>query len=157
MVVRADTADFRRLFARSSLVDKKLKTALRRNIRAAAGRAAQAAREQVQQPAETESAHPHHTGLRDRIAAGISVKVMTGARAGVTIVASSKAMRPGEESLVKAWEKERGWRHPVFGKAVWASQRGRPYFVRTISERQPAVRAAVEEAMREAARSLERP
>jgi hypothetical protein len=151
----ADTTEFKRLFARSSQVEPKLRAALRKNIRGAANEAARAVKSELQQPGGTQSSHPKHTGLRARIAAGVQVKVMTGARAGVTIVASSRAMKADEATLVRAWEASGGWRHPVFGdRGAWATQKGRPYFRHTITARQNAVRAAVEAAMREAAESL---
>lgn len=143
VTVRADVTEFRRLFDKSSQVDKKLKTALRKNIRQAAGQAADAVKAEV-------GSGP----LRSAIAAGIQVKVMTGARAGVTIVASSKAMGPGQESLVRAWESSKGWRHPVFGGDTWVQQHGHPYFRRTIESHRDQVRAAVENAMAEAVASL---
>lgn len=143
VTVRADVTEFKRLFDKSSQVDKKLKSALRRNIRRAGGEVADAVRSEVGQGT-----------LRSRIAAGVQVKVMTGARAGVTIVASSKAMGPGQESLVRAWESKKGWRHRVFGTGTYVTQTGHPYFRRTVFERRSKVTAAVEAAMVEAAESL---
>lgn len=158
VTTHADVADFKALFGKSSLVEAKLKTALRRNIRQAAGVAADASRAQAEQAGGTVSANPRSTGLRAGIAAGIQVKVMTGKRAGVTIVASSKAMGAGRESLVRAWEigggSARGWRHPVYGHDVWTTQRGHPYFAKTIFDHRPGIRAAVESSMTEAAASL---
>ncbi len=158
--VHADTTEFKRLFAKSSEVEPKLKTALRRNIRIAAETLADASRLDVMNsPGGTVSAKPHHTGLRMAIASGITVKVMTGARAGVTIVAGTSQMPAGKEPLVRAWEiggtSARGWRHPVFGKDKWVTQQGHPYFVKTIYAGRSAVTAAVEAAMLEAAQSLE--
>jgi len=146
VTVHADTTEFKRLFAKSSQVEAKLKTALRRNIRQAAGVAADAVKSEV-----------GSGNLRSKIAAGVSVKVMTGVRAGVTIVASSKAMGPGQESLVRAWTKRAGWRHPVFG--TWLPdvppQVGNPgFFDRPITGRKEQIRKAVEAAMVEAAASL---
>jgi hypothetical protein len=186
ITTHADTASFRRLFEKSSQVEGKLKTALRRNIRIAAETLADAARLEVtNSPGGTVSAKPHHKGLRLAIAAGIKVKVMTGARAGVTIVAGTSQMPAGEESLVRAWEGSKGWRHPVFGTdkqiaAFTAKQKithargghgrawtwtrqgagpplqlGHPYFAKPIYDGRSAVTTAVEAAMREAAQSLE--
>jgi hypothetical protein len=154
--LEADTAEFKRLFDRSSVVDAKLRTTLRRNIRLAGERAADAVRIEVADSAgETASATPHHTGLRLGIASGVKVQVMTGARAGVTIVASSTQMPAGKESLVRAWESAKGWRHPVRGnREVWAQQVGHPYFRTRIGREQPMIRVAVESAMKEAAASL---
>jgi hypothetical protein len=146
LTAHADVAAFRRLFERSSKVDAKLRTALRKNIRQAGGQALDAVRTEL------------GTGpLRSQIAAGLSIKVMTGARAGVTIVASSRAMDPGKEPLVRAWESKKGWRHPVHGSDTdtWVPQMGHPYFRRSIFGERGMVRKAVEDAMAEALRSLE--
>lgn len=150
ITTRADVTTFKRLFDKSSQVDKKLMTALRRNIRVAGEKAADASRREV------DNGGGSKTGLRMGIAAGIKVKVMTGNRAGVTIVASSAQMPAGKESLVRAWEGAKGWRHPVFGRWVEGqpAQHGHPYFARPIFDQRDSVRAAVEAAMEEAARSL---
>ena len=149
ITARADVSEFKRLFDKSSQVDKKLMTALRRNIRVAGEKAADASRREV------DSGGGSKTGLRMGIAAGIKVKVMTGARAGVTIVASSAQMPAGKESLVRAWESAKGWRHPVFGNTgAWTVQHGHPYFAKPIFNQRDSVRTAVETAMEEAARSL---
>ena len=159
--VHVDAGQFKRLFDKSSQVDKKLKTALRRNIRQVAELAADASRLEVTgHPGGTVSATPTHTGLRLAIASGITVKVMTGNRAGVTIVASSAQMPAGKGSLVRSWEigggSAKGWRHPVFGNTgAWVTQKGHPYFARTIYGRRDLVRTAVESAMSEALKSLE--
>ena len=157
--VRADVDEFRRLFSRSSLVEAKLKTVLRKNIRKAAYEAADRVRSEAMQPGATvAAANSRTTGLRSGIAAGVQVKIMTGNRAGVAIVASSRAMGTGRESLVRAWEiggaAARGWRHPVYGQDAWVTQRGHPYFRKTIFNRREQIRAAVESAMTEAAASL---
>ena len=152
ITARADVSELKRLFDKSSQVDKKLMTALRRNIRVAGEKAADASRREV------DSGGASKTGLRLAIAAGIKVKVMTGVRAGVTIVASSAQMPAGKSSLVRAWEigsgSAKGWRHPVFGQDVWVTQTGHPYFAKTIYDQRDSVRAAVEAAMVEAADSL---
>ena len=172
--VHADVAEFKRLFDKSSQVNKVLKTALRKNIRVAGEKAADAARLAV------DSGGSSKTGLRMGIAAGIKVKVMTGNRAGVTIMASSSQMSAGKETLVRAWAARKGWRHPTFqredaqagGKSlrrrltrlatgahgadkVWVTQMGHPgYFSDSIYDRRDDVRKAVEDAMAEAVRSL---
>jgi hypothetical protein len=170
--VHADTTSFKRLFDKSSQVEPKLKTALRKRTRVAAEQLADTSRlEVMNHPGGTVSAKPHHTGLRMAIASGITVKVMTGARAGVTIVASSAQMPAGKESLVRAWEigngTAKGWRHPVFDRdsqltpggkhgegQVWVTQKGHPYFARPIYTGRDVVTKAVEAAMVEAAESL---
>lgn len=87
--------------------------------------------------------------LRQRIADGVKVQILTGARReGVRIVTSAP--------LAGAWQSRRGWRHPVFGnRNQWAQQQGNPdYFYGTVWAGRDRVKTAVEEAMKEAADSL---
>jgi hypothetical protein len=158
LTTHADTQEFRRLFAKSSEVDKPLQRALRRNIRVAAEVLADAPRLAVMNSAGgTVSAKPQNKGLRLGIASGIKVKVMTGARAGVAIVAGTSQMPAGMETLVRAWEARKGWRHPIFGrkgKGDWKEQQGHPYFAQPIFAGRGVVTKAVEAAMIEAAESL---
>lgn len=157
-----DTASFGALFSRSSQVEPKLKTALRRRIRDAAKGLAQEVQQEARKPGEgaqvdagsvrQRRAAPGRTGssgLREGIAARVAVQIMTGqSREGVRISSSGL--------LAGAWQAQSGWRHPVFGnRSVWAQQRGRPgYFYRTIGRGSPRVKSAVEAAMTEAVASL---
>ena len=177
----ADVTEFKRLFDKSSQVDKVLKTALRKNIRIAAEKAADVARLEVSGVSGgTVSPHPRHTGLRLAIAAGIKVNIMTGTRAGVTIVAATSQMPEGKQSLVRGWAGRKGWRHPTFGRQdaqaggkslrrrltrlatgahgadkVWVTQMGNPgYFSDSIYNQRTRVQSAVEKSMQEAADSL---
>ena len=82
-----DTRDFRELFARSSKVEPKLRTALRRRIRDAAKGVAEDVKAEALKPGETRSAHPRSTGMRARIAGSVKVGILTGAsRQGVQII-----------------------------------------------------------------------
>jgi hypothetical protein len=167
VTVRTDVAEFKRLFEKSSQLEPKLKTALRRNIRQAAQVAVAHAAAEVLGPYGTVSSNPRHTGLRAGIAKGIKVKVMTGNRAGVTIIASAASLPVEQKSMVLAWEAKNGWRHPVFGTEAqamsrrghgrgwgWVLQKGNPFFRTVIFGHRDAIRAAVENAMAEAAASL---
>lgn len=143
-----DTRDFRELFARSSQVEPKLRTALRRRIRDAAKGVAEDVKAEALKPGETRSAHPRSTGMRARIAGSVKVGILTGAsRQGVQITAKAP--------LAGAWQAEKGWRHPVFGRTTRVRQMGRPgYFTRTVWDGRDQVKSAVESAMQEAADSL---
>ena len=172
-----DTRDFRELFARSSQVEPKLRTALRRRIRDAAKGVAEDVKAEALQPGEGvgtkdgwtprlvrtkkgtrvrlerryayAAGRGRSTGLRRGIAAAVRVGILTGnARSGVRITTNAP--------LAGAWQARRGWRHPVFGdRDAWVQQRGRPdYFYGTVWDGRERVRSAVEGAMQEAADSL---
>lgn len=151
MALRVEADDFKRLFARSSQVDTKLRTALRRNIRDAATVAVADVQRTVLGTPVTRSAQPRSRGLRAGIAAGVKVSIMTGnTRVGVAVTSRG--------FLARAYDKPgpRGWRHPVFGNTgVWVSQVGRPgYFTQVIPKHQPQITVAVRAAMQEAVDSL---
>lgn len=114
--IKADTRQFIELFGKSSQVDKKLRTALRKRMKAAAEKAAADSRTEVEKPPVEAGKSHRHRGLRRGIAAGIKVGLTstTGAkRVGVTIKASKSSLPPDMQSLVKAYSRGR-WRHPVF-------------------------------------------
>jgi hypothetical protein len=146
-------------------VDDKAATLLRRNIRQAAKVAAEDVKREVQKPPPNDA--PGTAGSRDAIAAGISVRINTGARSksqGVAIVGSSKALAAGRKPMLRLYNKT-SWRHPVFDKTekadgikglfggrkkVWVVQQGRPFFGAVLTKHtddvQRAIQAAVDEA-----------
>lgn len=172
-----DTKDFRVLFARSSQVEPKLRTALRRRIRDAAKGVAEDVKAEALKPGEGvgtkdgwtprivrtkkgtrvrmerryaySAGRGRSTGLRQNIAGAVKVGILTGnARSGVRITTNAP--------LAGAWQARRGWRHPVFGdREAWVQQKGRPdYFYGTVWGGRDRVKTAVEAAMKDAADSL---
>lgn len=172
-----DTKDFRELFARSSQVEPRLRTALRRRIRDAAKGVAEDVKTEALQPGEGvgkkggwtprtvrtktgtrvrlerrydySAGRGRSTGLRQNIADAVKVGILTGnARSGVRIATNG--------TLAGAWQARRGWRHPVFDDRVaWVQQKGRPgYFYGTVWAGRDHVRGAVEAAMQDAIDSL---
>jgi predicted membrane metal-binding protein len=147
--VSVDPASLRALLDKSSQFDKTQKAALRKRLREAGQDARAAVQAAARQPGVSKSPHPRHTGLRARIASGTRVSVLAGRRAGVQVVTRAQ--------LSQAWEARRGWRHPVLGnRDTWVRQVGHPgYFSATIFARRRRVRQSIEQAMREAIRSME--
>lgn len=181
LVTRADAAQFRELFGRTSQVDKTLLTFLRKAIKAEAEPTAAAVRRTVRQQGLTQAKNPRPSqGLRQGIADGVAVKLMTGANPGVTIEVTAAGLPASKKSLVFAWESLKGWRHPVFARDAgerdvrtrgarsrlrsgasnpddswrWVHQMGRPYFRQTVFGRRNQFRAAVEDAMQQAAATI---
>jgi hypothetical protein len=146
-------------------VDDKAATLLRRNIRRAAKVASEDVKREVLKPPPNDA--PGTAGSREAIAAGISVRINTGARSrsqGVAIVGSSKALPGPRKAMLRLYNKT-SWRHPVFARTtrsgglrgllggterVWVTQQGRPYFepvLKTHTDNvQRAIQAAVDEA-----------
>lgn len=83
--------------------------------------------------------------LRDAAANSVKLQVTT---RGIRIISDSSAMPPKQQTLPKRLDSPKGWRHPVFGnREVWVTQKGKPWFGATISQRAPDFRAAVVDAM----------
>lgn len=145
LVVTSD--DFKRLFARSSLVPAQLRTTLRRRIRDVAKVAAADVKAEVLKPPLHPAAEPTHRGLRQQIADGIGVSILTGnSRIGVQITSRGQ--------MARAWDKPQGFRHRVYGQDVWVTGYGRPYFRDRIQSHAPNVTKVVVDAMTEAVASL---
>ena len=166
---RVDAHEFSRLMNELKGFDRKLATQVRKELREAGKDvAAKVAAEVRDNPPPNDN--PRVTaGTRRKIAAGVGVRIGTsekGKGGSVRIVASAKALPANRKRMTKLYEREGGWRHPVFqrdaaGKlgtdsTVWVQQQGRPYFNPTIRANADVFRRAVETAMRKAAEALAR-
>lgn len=86
-------------------------------------------------------------GLRQSVAR--ATKLEQTAR-GVRFVVRSNMLPPDQKNMPRHLDSEKGWRHPVFGdRNVWVSQKGGPWFGKTIKRKAPAFRKAVLDAMDE--------
>ncbi len=97
--------------------------------------------------------HMHH--LRARIAKGVKVSISASEnsrRVGVFIV--SRGSDPASKALKRSWDREKGWRHPVWQKGnkkdKWVTQLGRPYFGGVIQKKAPQIEVAVKKALDQA-------
>ena len=123
--VSAEAEEFVALLGKTSTLDKKLKASLRKRVREAGKAGAKAVQDEVQKPplhsgrGERMEGVPQSRGLRRNIAAGVGSSVATTqpGTAGVNIRASGKALPPNQKTLLKKYNRERGWRHPGIGTA----------------------------------------
>lgn len=145
--VRVDAEDLRALVADLKQLEggKRQVTALRRNLQAAAGPAAQ----QVRSNASWSSRIPGAVGTQVRF---------TAKRVGVTIFVSRK--KAPHARAIENDGKSGVFLHPVFGRTrrggsryVTAEQSARPFFFNQLAGHMPAVEAACGEAIDEAARA----
>ena len=167
----ADARQFKELLGKTSAFEPKLRTALRKRIRAEADKGAKEAREEVAKAPGTVAGRTRvnlgtrgfqsHKGLKARgvrqgIAAGIKVQVAANGsrKVGVFIRSTGAGLPPSQRFMVRAWDKEAGWRHPVFGTSEWVQQKGRPYFGSVIAKREQEIAEGVKRALDEAARTL---
>ncbi len=93
-------------------------------------------------------------GLRAAVAQGIKGKVSySGRKLGARISAENSHLPPSQRKLPRYLDREKGWRHPLFGhREHWYAQFGEPYFTDPIKRHQTQVRrdirATVDDVMR---------
>lgn len=114
----ADARQFKELLGKTSAFEPKLRTALRKRIRAEADKGAEDSRREAAKSPGTVSATPRHTGLRAGIAAGMKVTVAANGqrKVGVFITSTGKGLPASKRRLVRLWDNDKGWRHPVYAK-----------------------------------------
>jgi hypothetical protein len=97
------------------------------------------------------------SGLRATIASAIKLEIKTGAKtAAVRIVVDEKKLPPDQRTLPRHLDDPKGWRHPVFGRSPWVTQKGRPWFETTIRTFAPEVRRSILAAMDDMAKDLDK-
>ena len=169
--ISVDAREFHRVLDMAKKFDKSFYTNLRRDLRAAGESAAKDVREDVKKAPRKaiaatrfrkQKAVAGHTfafgrhELRQHIAQGVKVQISnaeSGRRVGVFIV--SRGSDPASKMLKRAWDREKGWRHPVFADAAnkerkewkWVPQVGRPYFGSVIQQKSPQIEAAVKKSL----------
>jgi hypothetical protein len=169
--VSIDAREFNLVLKQAKAFDRKIYLNLRRDLRKAAESAAKDVREDVKKaPRKVIAAtrfrkqkivagHTFAFGrhqLREHIAKGVKVQIAAtdrSRRVGVFIV--SRGSDPTSKMLKRAWDREKGWRHPVFADAAnrertewkWVPQVGRPYFGSVIQSHAPQIETAVKKAL----------
>lgn len=119
-----DFPDFAR---RARLVDKRILTSLRREVKSLGDGALEASRRTLRMPPPDDSPE-WSVGAREAIEAGLRVQLSFGkSNAGVRLVAAPNKLNPEQRGFLKAYNKTK-FRHRVFGQDVWVQQKGRPYF-----------------------------
>lgn len=114
----ADARQFKALLGKTSAFEPKLRTALRRRIREEADKGAKDARGEVVKAPQVQADKPRRTGLRAGIAAGIKVQIAANGqrKVGVFITSTGKGLPASKRRLVRLWDNDKGWRHPVYAK-----------------------------------------
>lgn len=118
--VTTDAEDFVRFLGMTSTLKPELKTSLRKRVKGAGKAAQEAVQAEVRKPplhrgkGTRIEGKPQSRGLRSKIAQGVRVSIATTKpdTAGVTIKASPKALPADQKKLLKAYNSEKGWRHP---------------------------------------------
>lgn len=125
--------------------DDRLPSQLHFTLRHDAEARADEARQRVRRLAVRGSAG--HTGLRERVAAGLRI---TG---GLGFYRITTSMPSGQEIIPRGLDRKTGWTHPVFGRDD--SVRQRPYrsgwFLDTFQDAQEGMAANLEDVLEDAA------
>ena len=168
--ISVDAREFHLVLKQAKAFDKKIYLNLRRDLRKAAEAAATDVRQDVKKAPRKAVAATRfrkqkvvagHTfkfsrhALREHIAKGVKVQISaaeSARRVGVFIV--SRGSDPASKALKRSWDRETGWRHPVFGTGAWAPQVGRPYFGSVIQKHAPQIETAVKKALADTVNQL---
>lgn len=148
--VTIDPGDMARLLKDARAFDAELAKATRKRLRDAASEGVTDIRHRLMgRTFKTDR------GLARGLAAGTKVSIRTGARtAGVSIVTTGAKLPADKQAMVRAYNKP-SFRHPVHGnRDVWVNQKGRPYFGAVLDEKKPAMLAAMEAALKDAAETI---
>lgn len=96
----------------------------------------------------------HGTGLRDKTARGVQVKVsLSGPRVGARVRVDPRLFPADAKSLPKRLEGIGRWRHPVFGTDTWVTQAPHPYFYNTILPHKTRIQTQVAQVLEDTARA----
>lgn len=124
--IEVDASEFAALLGKTSKVEAKLKAQLRKDIKTVAEKAALASRQEVSKPPLERGKHPQNRHLRQSIASNIKVQIAANSArgAGVVIKAGASGLEGERKKLVRAYNSEKGWRHPVFARIHVKSRTG---------------------------------
>ncbi len=157
-----DAREFHLVLKQAKAFDKKIYLNLRRDLRKAATESVAEVKAEVVKPprvvknakAGAKVKFSRHE-LRAKIAKGVKVQIAASdksKRVGVFIV--SRGSDPASKALKRSWDRDGGWRHPVFGTGAWAPQVGRPYFGSVIQKHAPQIETAVKKALADTVNQL---
>jgi hypothetical protein len=139
---------------------KELRKRLRRELKGTGGRIVRAEKAAVRAlPSKGQNARLGRPSTRREIARATQLRIRTnGPRAGVMVWVNPKRMPPGKGAVPGFMEGIRPyqrWRHPVFGRDAWTTQRAHPWFYRTAGRYGGEAQRAAERVIDGIAREIE--
>jgi hypothetical protein len=148
----ADWHEYRRLSAAlKDAAHGDLRRELRREIRRAGDPALTAVRGAVLGVDMSGGPAGKSTGLLARIAAATKLQVLA---SGIRFQVQDKQVDPKYGATLTAGSDGKRWRHPTYGHKPWVSQRGQPWFYKTLRAETPAFRKAAIQAMHNVMRKI---
>jgi len=152
VTVRLDPVSFGRVMRDIKAFDPALAKALRVKFRIVAATVVADVKRTILEP--TPGGADHNVGVRQGLADGTRLSILTGKRvSGVRISTSSAKLAAAHQAMAKAYNK-RSFRHPVFGRDTWVSEGGRPYFGAVIAHHKAELHLAAMSALEEAAATV---
>lgn len=126
--------DFPEFARRARIVDKKILTGLRKQVKILGSGMVGAAKDAILQPPYGDNPDVS-AGSREKVAAGMRTQLSLGKNtAGVRIIAAPNRLDAKHRGFLAAYNTS-SIRHPVFGnRAVFVTQPGRPYFGSVIAK-----------------------
>lgn len=162
-----DPGSLRRLVQASRTWDKVSRAEMRKGLRTAASRGAEAAqREVLGDPPGRGAARRsgRSTGLRQGLAKGVKVAIRTGREnssgevtgEGVRVTTTGSKLKATQEPMVKAYMARR-FRHPVFGnKHKYVDQEGKNWFFGPLMQGREEYQREIVKAIEAAAQAIAR-
>lgn len=162
---RIDPGSLRKLVQASRTWDKVSRAQMRKGLRVAASEGAEAAKREVLGPPPPRlqpRGRVRSTGLRSGLARGVKVSIKTGREGkdgavkgeGVRVTTTSSGLPDEKAPMVKAYMAKQ-FRHPVFGKPRYVTQRGKNWFYDPLVKGRARYQAAVVEAIEAASKAIE--
>lgn len=144
--------EFKRVAAALREVDRRLPGQFRKQLVDAVKPAVQDAKNRVRAiPAQGAK----RSGLRRRVARGVSIQAAVGRAPALRVVAAMK--EPDEANLPRYLDESAGWRHPVFGnRHIWVRQTtGGHWFRDTMVEHRPQIERDIRQVLEDAAQTID--
>lgn len=144
-------AEFRRVVIALREVDDTLPAKFRRAVRDAAKPLMAKAKEEV---LTLPTVGRQHSGLRKRVARGVRARM----NRGTSVIRISTSMPDKTEAMLpRGLDREKGWRHPVFGDDNhWVQQRGYSWFIDTMKDGREPLQKDLTDVLDEAANVVKR-
>ena len=161
--IRIDPGSLRKLVQASRTWDRVTRAEMRKGLRIAASGGAEAAKSEVRgSPPAGRLRAGRSRGLRSGLAKGVKVSIQSGRESkggavtgeGVRVTVNGSALPPDQQAMVKAYMAKQ-WRHPVFGRKVWVTQKGKNWFYNPLYRGRAEYQAAIVRAIEAASKEIE--
>ena len=160
--VRIDPGSLRKLIQASRTWDAVSRREMRAGLRTAASFGAEATKREVLGSPPGRSTPRFTTGLRTGLAGGVKVSIRSGREnkagevtgEGVRVSTTSSKLPADKAPMVKAYM-AKSFRHPVFGRRVYVTQKGKDWFYRPLFAERDRYKKAIVDAIEAAVKAID--